>query len=120
MIMNRFLIASLATIWSVICLADGDPRPINIAKCLENNCMAQDVHVFTPEENFKVQAWFDVVSFPDKPIPYFYPLFNVFNYSNNEAELVVGMQLIDQAGKVLLEATDKAVFKPTEKTEGSY
>jgi hypothetical protein len=82
--------------------------------------MAQDTHIFAPVESFKVQAWFDVVSIPDKPFPYFYSLFNVFNYSKNEAELIIGMQLLDQAGKVLLEATDKALFKPTQKTEGSY
>ena len=82
--------------------------------------MGQDVHVFTPEEGFKVQAWFDVVTRKDGSFASFYPLFNVFNYSASAAEVVVGMQLLDQAGKVLVEATDTAVFEPTEQTEGSY
>ena len=82
--------------------------------------MARDVHVFNPENDIKVQAWFDVVKLPDKPDPLFYPLFNVFNYSESEAEITIGMQLLDQTGRVLIEATDKAVFKPTKVTEGSY
>ena len=84
------------------------------------NCMARDVHYFNPEKHIRVQAWFDVVKFPDKPDPLFYPLFNVFNYSETEAEITIGMQLLDQAGDVLIEVKGKAIFKPTKNTEGSY
>ena len=82
--------------------------------------MARDVHVFNPEKNIRVQAWFDVVKFPDKPDPLFYPLFNVFNHSDREVEVTIGMQLLDQAGDVLIEVTGKSKFSPTKKTEGSY
>ncbi len=117
---TRLLSIILAALWASCAFANGESRPIDISSCLTKNCMARDVHVFSPENKIKVQAWFDVVKFPDKPDPLFYPLFNVFNYSETEAEVTIGMQLLDQAGSVLLEATSKAVFKPTKDTEGSY
>ena len=118
--LNRLLIIVLVVLWSSFASADGDPRSIDITGCLEKNCMARDVHVFYPEENIKVQAWFDMVTFPDKPDPLFYPLFNVFNYSESDVEPLIGMQLLDQSKNVLVEATGKAVFKPTKSTEASY
>ncbi len=118
--MTRLLTIALTILWACTVSANGEPRPIDISACLTKNCMARDVHVFNPENDIKVQAWFDVVKFPDKPDPLFYPLFNVFNYSKSDAEITIGMQLLNQSGRVLVEATGKAIFKPTKNTEGSY
>ena len=118
--MTRLLIVAVATLWANYAIASGEPRPLDISGCLTKNCMSRDAHFFNPEKDIRVQAWFDVVSFPDKPDPLFYPLFNVFNYSDKAAEINIGMQLLDQAGSVLLEATGKATLKPTKNTETSY
>ncbi len=115
-----FIVAALVICWAGNLSANGEPRPIELSECLEKNCMARDVHDFYPEENIKVQAWFDVVTFADKPGPLFYPLFNVYNYSSNAINLRMGMQLLDESGQVLIEGTSKAVFQPTQNTEASY
>lgn len=120
MMMPRVLLAALAVALSSACYADGELRPISISECMTKNCMSREVHVSSPEENFRVQAWFDIVTWPDKQITYFYPLFNVFNYSTEEAEVLVGMQLLDGNETVSLEATSKSRFAPTKQTEGSY
>ena len=117
---SKITIALLALLLSKHCFADGAPRPIDISDCMVKNCMSQDVHVSSPEENFRVQAWFDIVTFADKKVTYFYPLFNVFNYTQEPSQVVVGMQLLDQDKIVLLEAKGKSMFNPTRNTEGSY
>jgi len=116
----RFTIAVLALVLSKACFADGIARPINISECIIKNCMARDVHVFSPEKNFKVQAWFDIVNQEDQQITYFYPLFNVFNYTQKQSQILIGMQLLDQDKNILLEAKDNSLFDPTQNTEGSY
>ena len=117
---SRITFAIIALLLSKACFADAVARPIDISECMIKNCMSRDVHVFSPEENFRVQAWFDIVTFADKQVTHFYPLFNVFNYTEEPSRVVIGMQLLDQDKKVLLEVKDKSTFDPTRKTEGSY
>jgi hypothetical protein len=118
-IKRRFIFASLALVFSNACFADGTIRPINISECMIKNCMARGIHKFSPEDSFMVQAWFDIVRREDTQTTYFFPLFNVFNYTQIESEVLVGMQLLDQNKKILLEVKDKRLVSPTQETEGS-
>ena len=116
----KIVAAVLALLFSAACFAGGAARPIDISECMIKNCMSRDVHVFSPEENFRVQAWFDITSLEDGRKTFFYPLFNVFNYTRAQARVVVGMQLLDRDEQVLLEVKGESLFEPTQQTEGSY
>lgn len=79
-----------------------------------------EVHEIVPEENIKIQAWFDIVNWEDKRGTKFYPLFNVYNYTKSTAQVLIGMQLLDKDKAVLTEISGSKSFEPTKKTEPSY
>jgi hypothetical protein len=116
-IMTRFLVAFFTFVLSSIAGAENNARPIDIAECMEKDCFARDVHVFIPEENIEVQAWFDVVTFDHNPKLLFFPLFNVYNRTQSPIEVSIGMLLLDKDKSKLLEIIGIKAFNPTETTE---
>ena len=111
-----------ALIFSFPAFADGQKVGVNISSCVakESRCFSKGLHEFNAEDKVKVQAWFDAVKLDPKDNTKFFPLFNVYNYSEKIIEAEIGMQLLDINDKVLIEIKSPYSFKPTQKTEPSY
>ena len=108
----------LALLLSGACFADGEVRPIDISGCMPEDCYGRDSHVFSPEENLEIQAWFDIVNMPNEEGAHFFPLFSVSNSTQKQIEGVIGMQLLDHDKEILLEAKLDSSFESIQSTEG--
>ena len=118
-IKTTFTFAVLALALSNACFADGVARPIDISECMTEDCYGRDAHIFSPEENLEIQAWFDIVNFPDEKTTNFFPLFSVSNSTQKQFEVTIGMQLLDHDKKILVEAKWERHFDSVQSTEGS-
>jgi hypothetical protein len=93
---------------------------IDIADCEKQSCYSKWIKTFDVEKNVNVRVWFDIVDPFKEGNQSIYPLFNVYNNTGAEIKVRLGMQLLDEERKVLVETSQETSFTPFNKAESEY
>jgi hypothetical protein len=93
---------------------------VDIADCEKTSCYSKWIKSFEVEKDVSVRAWFDIVDPFKEGNQSVYPLFNVYNNTGAEIKVRIGMQLLDEENKIVVEASQETSFTPFNKTESEY
>jgi hypothetical protein len=93
---------------------------IDISDCEKQSCYSKWIQTFDVERDVNVRAWFDIVDPFKEGYQSIYPLFNVYNNTGTEIKVRLGMQLLDEEKRIVVESSQETSFTPFNKAESAY